>query len=411
MVVKFSHIADCHIGGWRDPRMKELSIEAFHLAIQKSIESGVDFVLIAGDLFNTAIPDINSIKEVISSLNLLKKKNISCYFIAGSHDFSPSGKTFLDVIEEAELGHNVYLPSIKNEQLSLKFVKDKSGVNIAGMIGKRGQLDLKEYAALDYRSLEKVEGKKIFLFHTTLTELKTKDYEMVSSEPVSILPVGFDYYAGGHVHIVNKYDSDKYHNVVYPGPLFPNSFSEFQKLKKGGFYIVELSDNVKLNRVYLELKQVEIIEINALNSSSFELEKKILDKLKNFDFEDKIVLLRVYGSLDSGKVSDINFNSVLNQIYSAGAYFVMRNTSGLFSEENSLDDVEIESSDNVEHKLIEENLNKVDNNFKDESEIIYKLMQLASSNKLDGERIYDYESRIFSQIDALINKGLCDKNE
>ena len=412
MSVKFSHIADCHIGGWRDQRMKDLSIESFQVAIDTSIKRKVDFVLIAGDLFNTAIPDISSIKEVISSLNLLKKNSIPCYFIAGSHDFSPNGKTFLDVIEEAELGKNAYLPYLKEGKLNLKFLTDeKTQVKIAGILGRRGQLDLNDYDALDYSSLEKEPGKKVFMFHTTITELKTKAFEMVASEPVSILPVGFDYYAGGHIHIINQFNSDKYKTVVYPGPLFPNSFSELQKLKKGGFYIVELDDKAKLERIDIELKEVKVIEVNALETSSEGLEKIILSKIDDLDFTDQIVLLRVYGQLNSGIVSDINLNLIMNKIYDQGAYFAMRNSSGLYSEDISLNDIEIESSDNIEHQIIDENKNKIENSFKDEVSLIFKLMNVASSEKLEGEKTYDYESRIFSQIDSIIKESVSDKHD
>ena len=73
-------------------------------------------------------------------------------------------------------------------------------------------------------ALEKEEGFKIFMFHTALTELKPKELDKMDSAPVSFLPRNFDYYAGGHVHIVKEASLDGYKNIVYPGPLFPNNF-------------------------------------------------------------------------------------------------------------------------------------------------------------------------------------------
>ena len=105
--MKFAHLADVHIGSWRDPKLKELSTLAFIESINISIKENVDFILIAGDLFNTALPSIDQIKIVIRKLKEVKENDISVYFIAGSHDFSPSGKTMLDIIEEADLGINV----------------------------------------------------------------------------------------------------------------------------------------------------------------------------------------------------------------------------------------------------------------------------------------------------------------
>jgi DNA repair exonuclease SbcCD nuclease subunit len=403
MAFKFSHLADCHIGGWRDQRMKDLSIQAFHSAINTSIERKVDFILIAGDLFNTAIPDIDSIKSVISLLRKLKNNNIPCYFIPGSHDFSPSGKTFLDVIEEAGLGTNVYLPTLNDDKLKLRFIQDKkTGVKITGMLGRKGQLDSEDYKALDYILLEKEEGFKIFMFHTSLTEMKPKELEMMESVSVSILPVGFNYYAGGHVHIVKKYNSDKYKNVIYPGPLFPNSFSELEKLGKGGFYIVNVNSDINIERIDIELKPIVLIEINADNMTVDKLNIELKERVKLKDLNDAIVLLRVYGTLNSGRISDIEFNSAISEIDKKGAYFVMRNTSKLNIQDMETKNIDLESSDDIERELIQENKGQFQNKFKDEINAIMQVMNAAASEKLEGEKTYDYESRVLSAIDQAV---------
>ena len=66
--MKFSHIADCHIGGWRDPKLKDLNSIAFFKAIDISINENVDFIVIAGDLFNSALPGIDKLKDVVKKL-------------------------------------------------------------------------------------------------------------------------------------------------------------------------------------------------------------------------------------------------------------------------------------------------------------------------------------------------------
>jgi len=90
--MKFAHLADCHVGGWREEKLRDLSIDSFRKAITISIEEHVGFVLISGDLFNTSLPQIDLIKETAGILKKLKDKNISVYIIPGSHDYSPSGK-------------------------------------------------------------------------------------------------------------------------------------------------------------------------------------------------------------------------------------------------------------------------------------------------------------------------------
>ena len=99
--MRFAHFADCHVGGWQDPRMKDLTIAAFRKAVDERIARRVDFLLIAGDLFNTALPQIDLIKDVAGSLKKINDAGIKVYIIAGSHDFSPSRKTMLDVLEHS----------------------------------------------------------------------------------------------------------------------------------------------------------------------------------------------------------------------------------------------------------------------------------------------------------------------
>ena len=110
---------------------------------------------------------------------------------------------------------------------------------ITGLLGRRNALERYDYEHLLKDQLEKEEGYKIFMFHSALTEAMPKNLEAIYSLPLSFLPKGFDYYAGGHVHIVFSEYIQDYGLVSYPGPLFPNSFKELEDLGCGGFYIVE----------------------------------------------------------------------------------------------------------------------------------------------------------------------------
>jgi exonuclease SbcD len=165
--MRFAHMADCHIGAWNDPKMRELSHRSFEKAIDICLQERLDFVLIAGDLFNTALPSIDSLKLAVECLKRLKDKGIRAYVIPGSHDYSPSGKTILDVLEKAELIVNVFRI---DEDGSLKLFRDeKTGTEITGILGRRGGLE-KEL----YRNLlpnKESQGFRIFMFHSAIREL------------------------------------------------------------------------------------------------------------------------------------------------------------------------------------------------------------------------------------------------
>ena len=184
--MKFAHLSDCHIGGWRDELLKELSIKAFEEAIKICIKEHTAFVLIAGDLFDTSLPNIDIIKRVAAALNKLKENDISVYLIPGSHDYSPSGKTMLDVLEKSGLVENVF----KFNEGKLEFTIDKTNTKITGVHGLRTGLDRNIYAQIKNRAeLEKESGFKIFMFHCLLSEFSFG--RLVIVQPPVIRTVSF----------------------------------------------------------------------------------------------------------------------------------------------------------------------------------------------------------------------------
>jgi len=380
--MKFAHLADCHIGGWREDKLKELSIKAFEEAVRVIIERNIGFILISGDLFDTALPSIDLIKETARVLDKLRKKNISVYVIAGSHDYSVSGKTMLDVLEKAGLIENV----TKFRDGKLRLFEDKTGVKITGLYGKKGGLEKKEYSDL---KVEDGDGFKIFMFHTAITEFKEKEMEKMESLDFNKLPSGFKYYAGGHVHYIFEKDLDG-KKIVFPGALFPNNFKELEKFKGGGFYIVD--DKLELEYVDVKLKDVKSLKFEFSEKKIEEIERELVSIE---DVEDKIVTLRLEGVME-GRVSDINFKKVFDRLYEKGAFLVLRNTNKLKSKE--FEEVEIEGDvEDVEERVIEEHVGKVEVNF-DEKKVIKELMEVLEKGKEEGEKNLDFEGRIFKDV-------------
>ena len=392
--MKFAHMADCHIGSWRDPKLKDVSTEAFIKAVDKCIEEKVDFILIAGDLFNTSLPRLDNLKAVVTVFKNLKDRNIPVYIVPGSHDFSPSGRTMLDVLEEAGLFINVVKGEIVENKLKLNFTLDKkTGAKITGLLGKRGSLEKSYYESLHTENLENEGGYKIFIFHSGIDELKPKEMQNIISQPLSLLPKNFDYYAGGHVHIVNDAKIEGYGTIAYPGPLFPNSFSELEKLERGGFYIVE---DKKLKWEPIQIYNIHKIIINCNNKNTEQIEQQINDEIKDKEFINTIVLIRLYGSLSSGKPTDINFKGIFERLYDKAAYFVMKNTNALTTKEFEEIKIDMKSVEDVEEKLIKEHLGqiKVKDFAEKEEEITKELMEILSQEKAEGMTKPDFEKKI-----------------
>ena len=403
-IMKFAHMADCHLGGWRDPKMRTIGEQAFERAIDKSIEEKVDFVIIAGDLFNTSLPPIESLKIAVKKLKDLKDKEIPAYIISGSHDFSPSGKTMLDILESAGLVINVAKGEDVEGKLKLNFTIDqKTGTKLTGLPGKRLGLDKSYYEQLVREHLENEPGYKIFLFHAVLEELKPKFLEKVDGMPSSLMPKNFNYYAGGHVHIVKEHSMQGYEKIVYPGPLFPNSFSEIEELGCGGFYIVE--NNIPTFH-QIQVYNITSLQFDAEQKTPDAVNKEILDTLAEKEFINTIITLRIAGTLATGKPSDINYKKIYAVLQDKGAHVVMKNTNKLTTKEFEEIKIDVSSVEEVEEKLIKEHLGqiKVDSiPAEKEKDLTKDIMHTLQTEKLEGEKVADFEKRIKDEMEKVLH--------
>jgi len=384
-------MADCHVGGWRENKLNELSLEHFKKTIDTALNENIGFVLISGDLFDVAMPGFEIINSVAKELSRLKENNVEVYVIPGSHDYSVTGKTALNILESAGLCVNVY--KIENEKL--EFSEDKTGVKITGILGRRGGLEKEDYKKLNKENVENENGFKIFMFHTALEEFKPKDLEEVQCTSYLDLPKNFNYYAGGHVHYLFDIEKENYGKIVYPGPLFPNNFKEIEELKKGSFCIVD--DKLNLERRFLELKN-GVLSFTISGNNPNDINSKIEKLIETNDFTDKIVTLRIKGELETGKISDIKIRDFAKKIEDKGAFFVMKNTNKL--KLKKFEEIKLEGEvKDIEKELIKNNLGqfKIEN----EQKLTEELMELFSLEKLEGETNSSFEVRV---INAALEK-------
>ncbi len=398
--MKFAHLADCHIGSWRDPKLRNISLDAFAATIDQCISERVDFVLMSGDLFNNALPSIDHLNVVVKKLKALKDMAIAAYAIEGSHDFSPSGKTIIKVLENAGL-----LAVVAANRFT---IDPKTNAKLLGVLGRRGCLERELFKELSLSELEKEQGFKIFMFHSAIEELKPAFLKEVPCIPLAAFPKNFNYYAGGHVHTVDHKDFLGYPNIVFPGPLFPNSFSELEQLKCGGFFIF---DNGSLRYEPIQIYPVFSIAINCNSQNPKEVEDIIKDELKNREFINTIITIRLFGCLKTGKPSDINFSEIFRQAYDKSAYFVMRNTYKLTSKELEKTQVKITSVEEAEDRFIADYSGKSQLfSQKIEMELTHNLISVLGTEKEDGQTNTQFEEFITADTDKVFDEAYKEKN-
>lgn len=378
-MARFSHIADVHLGGWKQEQMCDLNLQSFKMAIERSIKEKVDFVLVAGDLFDSAFPPIETLKDTFSEFKKLKDAKIPCYLIAGSHDYSVSGKTFLDVLERTGFCKNVE----SWEEIDGKIVLSPTiheNIAIYGYPGKKAGLEVQDLGRVKFNEAPGLF--KIFMLHTTLDRV-------IGSLPIdsvdsSQLPKA-DYYALGHIHV--EYFEDGF---CYPGPIFPNNFAELEDLEFGRFVIVDTNNPERIQKIELKIKDVLPISVEVSNALT--ATEKIISELDSKNIENKLILLRVFGELKNGKHSDIKFQDIEEHAKKKNAFFLLRNTHDLKAPQVELE-IEVKSEENIEEEVI-----KIysEENPSDFNSLIPEFMNCLSVEKQEDEKTEVFTNRLLS---------------
>jgi exonuclease SbcD len=422
MLHKFAHITDCHLGAWRNPKLKEINLKAFERAITICIEEKVDFIAITGDFFDVNVPELDHVKKAVEIMRQARGCGIEIYMIYGSHDFTASTVSIVDILHSAGL----FIKPVEFEQIRdkirLKFIQDQKTVfKITGLSGRKSGLDIEYYNLLDMGSLESEEGIKVFLFHTPISELTPIDLAHGESIPLSLLPKGFKYYGGGHLHrrIEHKYDDGK-SMIIYPGPLFGSTFTDLEDTAEGekrGFYIINYdNDNETIRAKFIEIKIADIIlhTINANQNTIKQIEDKICAVVEQIqDLTNKIILIKVKGTLSSGKRTDINFSKFEEQLLAKGALVTFINRNSLVSPEAAQVKVFSTSIEDIEKKVIKDRISsfKIDPAIKDDKvknfikskllsekgeDTANKLLLALKMEKIENETASDFETRLLN---------------
>jgi len=422
--IKFAHLSDIHLGAWRNESLNKLGYKAFKKAIDKIISENIDFVIISGDLYDVSNPKVDVVDVATRNLKKLQKNQIPVYGIMGSHDFSPSKKSMIRPLKSAELFIDVFDGTItEDNKLKLFFTQDpKSKIKFTGLRARKRSLEIEDYKILDTTSLENESGLKIFILHTMLSELKPKEFSKMESTAKSFLPKNFLYYAGGHIHKTipqklregNSIRIENQNKFIYPGCLSPANFREVESFKYGGFCIVSGdidTDNQKANLsvkyVPIKVKDVLTLSLDCNNKSISEVQSLINKTISEQKITDKIVTVRIFGELRSGKTYEIRSNKIISQLKDKGAYEVLINKLGLTSKEYTSVSVKTgKTNEEIEKDLIKEHAAQT--NFKnltkkDLINNIHRLFEAMGKEREENSKVKDYETNLIEEFEKIFN--------
>ncbi|MCW4055729.1 MAG: DNA repair exonuclease, partial [Candidatus Bathyarchaeota archaeon] len=247
--LSFVHVADLHLGYSQynlEARRRDFS-QAFTEIVDKTVELQPDFVVIAGDVFHHARPSNATLEASIKDFRRLRKASIPVLVVDGSHDAAPNmvTGTILIPLDSADLLY--YLP----RHASACWRNEACYVYGIPNYGTRRKTA--ENLPLFYeRNPPKPDPKRfnIFVFHMAVDLPQIKPPQMEAGAPPELLPTGFNYYAGGHVHRPLR-SNFKTGTLVYSGPPETVYYGDARQAK--GFYHVKVSESGKA-----DIKQVEL---------------------------------------------------------------------------------------------------------------------------------------------------------
>ncbi len=391
-MTKFAHMGDCHLGSWRQPELQELNLKSFQAAIDRCIKERVEFILMAGDLFDSAYPPIEILKSTFAEFRRLKDSGIKVFMIAGSHDFSVSGKTFLDVLEKGGFCEICNYEE-KEGYIELKPSRYQN-FDIFGYPGKKSGMEVEDIKKLVLP--KETNNFRILMLHTSITEAVGN----LPIESVSLkrLPKA-DYYAFSHLHINFESKTDTNKPAIYSGPIFPNSFQELEDLCYGRFYIIDVGGFWDIKKIPLPIKEVKLFNMEITNALT--ATQKIISEFDRHDLKDKIVLLRLHGNITQGTNADVDYKKIAEYLEQKKAYSFLKNTNKLESKEESISEIKITSSDmnKVEEALVKQYELENPDKFND---LITPLIHSLDLAKQEDEKTAIYETRLFADLNKIL---------
>ncbi|WP_017297661.1 metallophosphoesterase family protein [Nodosilinea nodulosa] len=251
-MAKFLHIADIHLGFDRydTPERTKDFFRALQTVLERyAIEAGVDFVAIAGDLFEHRNIKPATLNQAQVCLQALKDANIPVLAIEGNHDNRPYGTrtSWLKYLSEWDL-LKLLEPNdgaIAEDRLTPWCESTRSGSYIDLPCGVR-VIGSSWYGATAPRAIELLAeaikalppgpDHSVLLFHHGLEgQISRYAGALRYTELLPLKEAGVDYLALGHIH--KQYAVENW--VFNPGSLEANNVEESRYQR--GAYLVELS--------------------------------------------------------------------------------------------------------------------------------------------------------------------------
>ena len=280
--ITFIHAADLHLGGMfsgfrhlPDPLFEKLitsSYKALKNLVQTAIKEKVNFVLLAGDIYDVDQRSLKAQIQFQKAMEELNKAEIPVYLIHGNHDFL-EGKYF-----NLSLPPNVH---VFGEEVEVEEYRKNDGTTVM-LYGFSYEKRHVRARMIDGYIKQTVGDFHIGLLHGNL-EGETAHGNYAPFTKKDLLEKGFDYWALGHIH-------KRMVVLDNPAAVYPGCLQGRNKKETGekGFYLIELSDvgtKMEFRPASVLDWQEEIVDASGLEMS--ELVRRLNERKEYLRAEGK----------------------------------------------------------------------------------------------------------------------------
>ena len=277
--MRFIHCADIHLDsplrgleryeGAPVEEVRGATRRAFENMVQCALREKVDFVVIAGDLYDGDWPDFNTGLFFAKAMAELGESGIAVYVIRGNHDAASK------LTRSLPLPKNVHLFPDKAPGMQ---TDDNLGLAVHGQsFATAAVLD-----DLAVNSSQALPGYfNLGVLHTSLTGRPGHDNYAPTTELV-LKSKGYDYWALGHVHAREIVARDPW--IVYPGNMQGRHIRE--QGQKGCELVTVEDGMIVLEQVPLDvlrwgLLDLDVSGVKDLDALLDEVAQGVRDQLAN----------------------------------------------------------------------------------------------------------------------------------
>ena len=274
------HTADTHIGyrQYHSSQRREDFVAAFEAVVHDAVESNVDAVLHAGDLFHDRRPDLGDLLATLSHLRTLEEAEIPFLAVVGNHESTRSGQ-WLDLFER--LG------------LAVRLDDEPTVIEDVAFYGL-DHVPESMRPDLEYEFTSHDAAHAALVAHGLFEPFAHADWD--TANLLSESTVTFDALLAGDNHKPDRAEvNDTW--VTYPGSTERASAAEREPR---GYNLIMFGEEgstggVDIRRRALETRSFVYIEIDL---AAGEGSDRVSDRLREHDLQDAVVIVDIKGDGD-----------------------------------------------------------------------------------------------------------------